>query len=125
MQPIQREGRRRVLPAALLFATVFTLLFASVPASAQIDIGTRWILLTGKWSPEMLEAPAWFDLATWTLAVRLDGAPPRVSLTPPPGAWIPVAGDFDGDRVDSVMMFDPATWRLVPGEGRPVEASAD
>jgi hypothetical protein len=39
--------------------------------------------------------------------------------------WYPVAGDFDGDGVDTVVMFDPATWRTVPAEGRPVESSFD
>jgi hypothetical protein len=126
MQPTQsREGRRPVRRAALLVFAVFALVLASVPASAQIDIGDRWILLTGSWSPGAPDSPAWFDLTTWTLAVRFDGVPPRVAPAGTPSAWVPVAGDFDGDRVDSVMMFDPATWRLVPAEELPREGSSD
>ena len=127
MQPTQREGRRPARPAAFvgLFAAVFALLLTAVPASAQIDIGDRWLLLTGTWSPDAPTTPAWFDLSTWTLAVRMEGAAPRVASDPPPHPWVPVAGDFDGDGVDTVMMFDPATWRLVRTEGGPLEGSAD
>jgi hypothetical protein len=126
MQPTQREGRRPArLAASALFAAMSTLILASVPASAQIDIGDRWILLTGKWSRGTVDAPAWLDLSTWTLAVQVEGSAPRVASDPPPLPWVPVAGDFNGDGVDSVLMFDPATWRLVRLEDGPVEGASD
>jgi hypothetical protein len=125
MQPTKKEGRRSFLAGALLFGTLFTLFLAAAPASAQLDPGERrWILLTGKWTREAAaDTPAWFDLSTWTLATKFDGPPPAVASDLQRVPWVPVAGDFDGDGVDTVMMFNRSTWRLVPAEGKPVEDS--
>jgi hypothetical protein len=127
MQPMKKEKRRLSIASTLLFGALFTLFLAASPASAQLDPGeSRWILLTGRWTREAAaDTPAWFDLSTWTLATKFTGGVPQVASDPEPQPWVPVAGDFDGDGVDTVMMFNPVTWKVVPAEGRPPESSPD
>jgi hypothetical protein len=126
MQPTKKEKRRLSIAGALLLGVLFTVFLAASPASAQLDPGeSRWILLTGKWTRDAADTPAWFDPSTWTLATKFTGATPHVAFDPEPQPWVPVAGDFDGDGVDTVMMFDPATWKIVPAAGRPLEGSSD
>ena len=127
MQPTEREGRRLAGPSALVgfvFA-LFCFLSMSGAALAQIDIGDRWWLVAGSWGWEMPSTPAWVDPATWTLATRMESVPLRVASDPQPNTWMPVAGDFDGDGVDSVLMFEPSTWRLVRLEDGPVENASE
>jgi hypothetical protein len=127
MQPTEREGRPPAGPSALVglvFALICSLSMSGA-ALAQIDIGDRWWLIAGSWGWEMPSTPAWVDPVTWTLATRMEGVPLRVVSDPQPNPWMPVAGDFDGDGVDTVLMFEPATWRLVRLEDGPVEGASD
>ena len=60
-------------------------------------------------------------MATWKLVASFEGSQPFEDPQPQP--WIPVVGDWDGDGVDSVQMFDVHTWRLVPIERGPLAES--
>jgi hypothetical protein len=64
---------------------------------------------------------AWVDLATWKLVTSIEG---RVSVDPQPNPWRPVVGDWDGDGVDTVDMFNIHDWSLVPLDRGPVIGEA-
>jgi hypothetical protein len=115
--------KTRIKPFVQSAAVLISLLgFAAVPAAAQkADPG--FALVTGHWSRGAADSIAWVDLATWKLVTRIDDHP---SLDPQPQPWLPVAGDWDGDGVDTVQMFNVHDWRLVPLDRGPVTGeSAD
>ena len=101
------------LAAAVLISTLG---LAGVPAAAQkADPG--FLLVTGHWSRGAADSVAWVDLATWKLVTSTEGRP---SSEPPPQPWLPVVGDWDGDGVDTVDMFNIQDWSLVPLDRGPV-----
>jgi hypothetical protein len=118
MHEIRRSFRRAAWLSAA--ALVFVLILSAAPASAQLDPGE--VPVTGKWSRGAADTLAWVDLANWKLVTRVDG-PPITVTDPQPQPWIPVVGDWDGDGVDSVLMFNATTWEVVPLEKGPIAAS--
>lgn len=118
--------RRPVLPGVLVIGSLVSALslgLASTPAQAQIDNGTMPVV--GTWTRGAHDTVAWVDLTHWKLVTSVTGAPFTVRFDPVPDPWFPVAGDWDGDGVDTVHMFHRSTWRVVPLENGPVEVTAD
>lgn len=116
--------KRSIQPGVWLFAGLCLLVLAAVPASAQLDPGTRgWALVTGHWNKGDVDSAAWVDLTNWTLVTQFKGAKPIED--PDPNPWMPVAGDWDGSGVQTVKMFDPHTWSLVDLAKGPVAGSTD
>jgi len=107
-----QRWKRSLQPGVRLFAGLCLLFLAAVPASAQLDPGTRgWGLVTGHWSKGAPDSAAWVDLTTWKLVTQFKG--PVAIADPDPSPWMPVAGNWDGSGVQTVKMFDPHTWSLV------------
>jgi len=120
-----RAAQRR--PGAFLIGSLFAVAsfagLAATPANAQIDPGM--LPVTGTWTRGENDTVAWVDLATWTLVTEVKGAPLSARYDPEPDPWYPVAGDWDGDGVDSIQMFNVHTWEVVPAEKGPVMSADD
>jgi hypothetical protein len=104
-----------------VFASALTLGIAATPAQAQIDNGT--VPVAGTWSRGARETVAWVDTTNWKLVTELTGGP--FSSRRQAGVWAPVAGDWDGDGVDSVRMFHLLNWSVVPLERGPLPGPED
>ena len=116
--------RRRLQTGALLTGFLIAGLgLAAAPAQAQIDPGMMPV--AGTWSTDGHVAVAWVDLAAWTLVTSVKGAPLSARFDPEPQPWYPVSGDWDGDGIDTIQMFNINDWRLIPAEKGPVEAAFD
>ncbi|MBW8877728.1 MAG: hypothetical protein JF614_22395 [Acidobacteria bacterium] len=127
MQPKQIDqsrARRLARLGAWSLGAVVALFLGVAPALAQTS-EAGWMILAGRWSKGAADTPAWFDLAGWRLVTRFDGPVPRAILDPDPSPWYPVAGDFDGDGVDEVMMFNRQTWEVVPASKGPLTVTVD
>jgi hypothetical protein len=110
-------------PGLRLFTVLCLLFLAVAPATAQLDPGTRWALVTGHWSRGAADTVACLDLDTWKLVTQFDGS--TAVADPSPKPWIPVVGDWEGSGVDTVKMFDSHTWKLVDAADGPLTASAE
>jgi hypothetical protein len=91
-------------------------ILAGVPAAAQ-QAGPGFSLVAGHWSRGAADSIAWVDLATWRLVTSTEG---HLAEDPQPQPWLPVTGDWDGDGIDTVQMFNVHDWRLVPLDRGPV-----
>jgi hypothetical protein len=105
-----------VLAAALTFGVT------AAPAQAQIDIGDAPVPVVGTWSRGARDTVAWVDMTNWKLITEVAG---QIVSDPQPQPWVPVAGDWDGDGVDSVRMFHRLSWRLEPLEAGPARGPED
>ncbi|HEX4965828.1 MAG TPA: hypothetical protein VF173_33780 [Thermoanaerobaculia bacterium] len=127
MQPKQIEqnrARRLARLGAWSFGAFAVLILGVAPALAQTS-EAGWMVLAGKWSKGAVDTPAWFDLASWRLVTKFDGPVPRAIDDPDPNPWYPVAGDFNGDGIDEVMMFNRLTWDVVPATRGPIAVEGD
>jgi hypothetical protein len=118
------RARRLARLGAWSLAAIVALSLGMAPAFAQSSEG-GWMILTGKWSKGAVDTPAWFDLASWRLVTKFSGPSPQAILDPEPSPWYPVAGDFNGDGIDEVMMFNRDTWDVVAATRGPVEFASD
>jgi uncharacterized delta-60 repeat protein len=89
------------------------------------DPSQGWITLVGDWDGDHVDSVGFFDpqTCTWYLRNALTtgfadwtfgyGDPQRTAAGGE-RAWGPVVGDWDGDGIDTIGMFDPAssTWYL-------------
>lgn len=99
-----------------VFASALTLGLTATPVQAQIDFGDVPVPVVGTWSRGANDTVAWVDMTNWKLVTEVTGAvPSRLEA----GPWVPVAGDWDGDGVDSVRMFHRLSWQLEPLEAGP------
>jgi hypothetical protein len=127
MQPKQFESsgvRRLAKLGAWSLGAAVVLTLGVAPALAQTS-EAGWMILTGKWSKGAVDTPAWFDLASWRLVTKFSGPSPQAILDPEPSPWYPVAGDFNGDGIDEVMMFNRDTWDVLPAAKGPVTVTVD
>jgi len=127
MQPKQidpRKARRLARLGAWSLGAAVSLLLGVAPALAQTS-EAGWMIVTGKWSKGAVDAPAWFDLASWRLVTKFEGSVPWPIPDPDPNPWYPVAGDFNGDGIDEVMMFNRVTWEVVPASNGPITVAGD
>ncbi|HEV7506689.1 MAG TPA: hypothetical protein VGS07_17480 [Thermoanaerobaculia bacterium] len=116
--------RRLARLGAWSLAAIVALSLGVAPAFAQTS-EAGWMIVTGKWSKGAVDTPAWFDLASWHLVTKFNGPSPRAILDPEPSPWYPVAGDFNGDGIDEVMMFNRDTWDVVAAAQGPVAVTSD
>lgn len=115
--------------AALSFA--FVLCLGSPAFAAQVD-DVDFCLSVGKWGPYGPNGPgpgyllpdtvARIDLASWKLVTETGGVRP-IAFEPDPQPWRPVVGDWDGDGLDAILMFNVHDWRLVPAERGPISTT--
>lgn len=99
-----------------MIALAASLGFATDPAHADSGM----VAVAGTWERGGRDTHAWYDLGSWKLILAIEGGGPVMGPSDPI-PWIPVVGDWDGDGIDSVQMFNPWDWRLVPAERGPVE----
>lgn len=105
-----------------VLASALTFGFAAAPAQAQIDIGDMPVPVVGTWSRGANDTVAWVDVNNWKLITEVSG---RLTSDPQPQPWVPVAGDWDGDGVDTVKMFHRLSWRLESLERGKIEVIKD
>lgn len=110
------NAARYLIGSAIALAA--TLGFPALPAEAQVNPDVMPV--AGTWERGGNDTNAWVDLASWKLILAIEGGGPVIGPTDPI-PWIPVVGDWDGDGVDSLQMFNPWDWRVVPAERGPVE----
>lgn len=115
----QIATRRRLRPGAFLTGSLIALVsltgLAATPARAQEvapGAGPGFLPVVGTWIRGGVDSVAWVDLDTWYLVTSTEGGNPFAD--PQPQAWRPVAGDWDGDGVDTLSTFQHVESTPVP-----------
>lgn len=85
-------------------------------------VGPNWRPIAGNWDGLEGDTVGLYDPATnnWYLNNRLDGSLTQlVTILAPvgvPAKWLPVAGDWNNNGADSVGLYDPSFYTLMPGQ---------
>jgi hypothetical protein len=87
---------------------------------APSRVPSSWIPITGDWNGDGFDTVGLYDPAAndWYLNNKIDGSVTDLITLPAPAdvpaSWIPVTGDWNGNRRDSVGLFVPEsnTWYL-------------
>lgn len=77
------------------------------------DAGSGWLPIAGDWDGDGVDSVGLYDSAAHTFhlyAVEREGVVSGATdfvTRPLPSSWLPFAGDWDGDGIDTVGLYDP------------------